>query len=274
MKIADLKVISASVRKEILKMLQKAGSGHPGGSLSAVELLVDLYNNHMNFNKDNFQDKNRDYFILSKGHVCPVLYAVLAQIGCFPKEELNTLRQLGSRLQGHPAKDKHLPGIEVSTGSLGYGLSIALGIAKGIKTLKQDNRVYVLMGDGEQQEGSIWEAVMCASHFKLDNLCAIIDCNNLQIDGKVEDILNIYPISDKYRAFGWNVIEIDGHNLKEVDNAYIQAKNCKEKPTVIIAQTIKGKGVSFMENVASWHGKTPNAEQLEQALKEIDASLK
>ena len=274
MEIADLKTISASVRKEVLKMLNKAGSGHPGGSLSAVELLVDLYNNHMNFNKDNWQDKNRDYFVLSKGHVCPVLYAVLAQIGCIPKEELDTLRKIGGRLQGHPAMDKHIPGIEVSTGSLGYGLSIAAGIAKGMKTLKQDNRVYVLMGDGEQQEGSVWEAVMSAPHFKLDNLCAIIDCNGLQIDGKVEDVLNINPIADKYRAFGWNVIEIDGHNLKEVDEAYAKAKQCKGKPTAIMAKTVKGKGVSFMENVADWHGKAPNAEQLEQALKEIDASLK
>lgn len=271
---ADLKVISASVRKEILKMLQKAGSGHPGGSLSAVELLVVLYNNHMNFNKDNFQDKNRDYFVLSKGHVCPVLYAVLCQIGCIPKEELDTLRKMGSRLQGHPAKDKQIPGIEVSTGSLGYGLSIAVGIAKGIKALKQNNRVYVLMGDGEQQEGSIWEAAMCAPHFKLDNLCAIVDCNGLQIDGEVENILNINPISDKYKAFGWNVIEIDGHNLVEVDKAYNKAKQYKDKPTVIIAKTVKGKGVSFMENVADWHGKAPNAEQLEKALKEIDESLK
>ncbi len=274
MEIADLKIISASVRKEVLKMLNKAGSGHPGGSLSAVELLVDLYNNHMNFNKDNWQDKNRDYFVLSKGHVCPVLYAVLAQIGCIPKEELDTLRKIGGRLQGHPAMDKHIPGIEVSTGSLGYGLSIAAGIAKGMKTLKQDNRVYVLMGDGEQQEGSVWEAVMAAPHFKLDNLCAIVDCNGLQIDGKVEDVLNINPIADKYRAFGWNVIEIDGHNLKEVDEAYTKAKQCKGKPTAIMAKTVKGKGVSFMENVADWHGKAPNAEQLEQALKEIDASLK
>ena len=274
MEIADLKIISASVRKDVLKMLQKAGSGHPGGSLSAVELLVDLYNNHMNFNKDNWQDKNRDYFVLSKGHVCPVLYAVLAQIGCIPKEELDTLRKIGGRLQGHPAMDKHIPGIEVSTGSLGYGLSIAAGIAKGMKTLKQDNRVYVLMGDGEQQEGSVWEAVMAAPHFKLDNLCAIVDCNGLQIDGKVEDVLNINPIADKYRAFGWNVIEIDGHNLKEVDEAYTKAKQCKGKPTAIMAKTVKGKGVSFMENVADWHGKAPNAEQLEQALKEIDASLK
>ncbi|MBQ4178293.1 MAG: transketolase [Elusimicrobia bacterium] len=274
MEIADLKIISASVRKEVLKMLNKAGSGHPGGSLSAVELLVDLYNNHMNFNKDNWQDKNRDYFVLSKGHVCPVLYAVLAQIGCIPKEELDTLRKIGGRLQGHPAMDKHIPGIEVSTGSLGYGLSIAAGIAKGMKALKQDNRVYVLMGDGEQQEGSVWEAVMAAPHFKLDNLCAIVDCNGLQIDGKVEDVLNINPIADKYRAFGWNVIEIDGHNLKEVDEAYTKAKQCKGKPTAIMAKTVKGKGVSFMENVADWHGKAPNAEQLEQALKEIDASLK
>ena len=274
MEVSDLKHISASVRKEILKMLQKAGSGHPGGSLSAVELLVDLYINHMNFNKDNYQNINRDYFVLSKGHVCPVLYAVLAQIGCIPKEELDTLRKVGSRLQGHPAMDKHVPGIEISTGSLGYGLSIGVGIAKGMKTLKQDNRVYVLMGDGEQQEGSIWEAVMCAPHFKLDNLCAIVDCNGLQIDGKVEDILNINPISDKYKAFGWNVIEIDGHNLKEIDDAYSKAKQCKGKPTVIIAKTIKGKGVSFMENVADWHGKVPNAEQLEQALKEIDESIK
>ena len=274
MEIADLKVISASVRKEILKMLQKAGSGHPGGSLSAVELMVDLYINHMNFNKDNFQDKNRDYFVLSKGHVCPVLYAVLSQIGCIPKEELDTLRKIGGRLQGHPAMDKHIPGVEISTGSLGYGLSIAAGIAKGMKTLKQNNRVYVLMGDGEQQEGSVWEAVMAAPHFKLDNLCAIIDCNGLQIDGKVEDVLNINPIADKYRAFGWNVLEIDGHNLQEVDQAYSKAKQCKGKPTAIIAKTVKGKGVAFMENVADWHGKAPNAEQLEQALKEIDESLK
>lgn len=274
MEFADLKIVSASVRKEILNMLYKAGSGHPGGSLSSVELLVDLYYNHMNFNSNNSLDKNRDYFVLSKGHVCPVLYAVLAQIGCFPKEELDTLRKIGSRLQGHPAKDKKLPGIEISTGSLGYGLSIGVGIAKGMKTLNQNNRVYVLMGDGEQQEGSIWEAVMAAPHFKLDNLCAIIDCNGLQIDGKVEDVLNINPIADKYKAFGWNVIEIDGHDLKEIDAAYAHAKNVKGMPTVIVAKTVKGKGVSFMENVYGWHGKVPNAEQLEQALKEIDESLK
>ena len=270
MEFDKLKQIATNVRKDILCMLQKAGSGHPGGSLSSVELLVDLYYNHMNFNKDNYKDENRDYFILSKGHVCPVLYAVLAQIGCIPKEELCTLRQVGSRLQGHPAMDKHIPGVEVSTGSLGYGLSIACGVAKAIKTLKKDNRVYVLMGDGEQQEGSVWEAAMSSAHFKLDNLCAIIDNNGLQIDGQVKDVLNVSPIADKYKSFGWNVIEIDGHNLEEVDKAYSQAKLCKGKPTAIIAKTVKGKGVSFMENVADWHGKAPSLEQLEQALKELD----
>ncbi len=270
MELSKLKEVATSVRKDILCMIQKAGSGHPGGSLSSVELLVDLYYNHINFNKNNFKDENRDYFILSKGHVCPVLYAVLAQIGCISKEELWTLRQVGSRLQGHPAKDKEIPGIEISTGSLGYGLSIACGVAKAFKSLKKDNRVYVLMGDGEQQEGSIWEAVMSASHFKLDNLCAIIDNNGLQIDGKVENVLNVEPLSQKYSAFGWNVISIDGHNFEEIDKAYSQAKLCKGKPTVIIAKTVKGKGVSFMENVADWHGKAPSAEQLEQALKEIE----
>jgi len=270
MELVKLKQIATTLRKDILCMLQKAGSGHPGGSLSSVELLVDLYYNHMNFNKDNFNDKNRDFFILSKGHVCPVLYAVLAQIGCISKEELSTLRQVGSRLQGHPAMDKHIPGIEISTGSLGYGLSIACGAAKAFKASKQNNRVYVLMGDGEQQEGSVWEAVMSSAHFQLDNLCAIIDNNGLQIDGKVKDVLNVEPLADKYRAFGWNVIEIDGHNLEEVDNAYLQAKQCKGKPTVIIAKTVKGKGVSFMENIADWHGKAPSQEQLDQALKELD----
>lgn len=273
METADLKIISASVRKDILTMLEQAGSGHPGGSLSSVELMVDLYFNHMKINPKNFNDPERDFFILSKGHVCPVLYSVLAQMECISKDELCTLRKIGSRLQGHPAKDKNIPGIEISTGSLGYGLSIAVGVAKGMKTLKKDNRVYVLMGDGEQQEGSIWEAAMSASHFKLDNLCAVVDCNGLQIDGPVDKILNINPITDKYLSFGWNVISIDGHNLDEVDNAYTQARLQKDKPTVIIAKTVKGKGVSFMENNADWHGKAPSKEQLLQAFKEIDEAL-
>ncbi|MCL2145482.1 MAG: transketolase, partial [Endomicrobia bacterium] len=205
MQTSDLKIISAMVRKDIIRMLGLAGSGHPGGSLSAVELLVGLYFNHMKFDPKNPNDQDRDYFVLSKGHVCPVLYAVLAQLECITGDELCTLRQAGSRLQGHPAKDKGLPGIEISTGSLGYGLSIGAGIAVGLKQAKSANRVYVLMGDGEQQEGSIWEAVMAASHFKLDNLCAIIDDNGLQIDGETRKIMNIHPLAEKYKAFGWNV---------------------------------------------------------------------
>ncbi|OEG69894.1 transketolase, partial [Candidatus Endomicrobiellum trichonymphae] len=191
----------------------------------------------MKINPKDVNDQNRDYFILSKGHVCPVLYAVLARLGYFNSDELRTLRKAGSRLQGHPAKDKELPGIEISTGSLGYGLSIGAGIAVGMKQSKKNNRIYVLMGDGEQQEGSIWEAVMSAAHFKLDNLCAIVDDNGLQIDGATKDIMNVDPLADKYRAFGWSVIEIDGHNLEAVDKAYSQFKTEKGKPTAIIAKT-------------------------------------
>jgi transketolase len=273
MQTSDLKIVSAAVRKDIVKMLNLAGSGHPGGSLSSVELLVSLYFNHMKFNPKNPSDPDRDYFVLSKGHGCPVLYAVLAQLECITGDELCTLRQAGSRLQGHPAKDKGLPGIEISTGSLGYGLSIGAGIAAGLKQTKSPNRVYVLMGDGEQQEGSIWEAVMAAPHLKLSNLCAIVDDNGLQIDGATKDIMNIQPLAEKYRAFGWNVIEIDGHNLDEVDKAYAAAKAETNKPTAIIAKTVKGKGVSFMENLAEWHGKAPSKELLEKAIAEIDAAL-
>ncbi|MCL1972167.1 MAG: transketolase [Endomicrobia bacterium] len=273
MQTSDLKIVSAAVRKDIVKMLNLAGSGHPGGSLSSVELLVSLYFNHMKFNPKNPSDPDRDYFVLSKGHGCPVLYAVLAQLECITGDELCTLRQAGSRLQGHPAKDKGLPGIEISTGSLGYGLSIGAGIAAGLKQTKSPNRVYVLMGDGEQQEGSIWEAVMAAPHLKLSNLCAIVDDNGLQIDGATKDIMNIQPLAEKYRAFGWNVIEIDGHNLDEVDKAYAAAKAETNKPTAIIAKTVKGKGVSFMENLAEWHGKAPSKELLEKAIAEIDTAL-
>ena len=273
MQTSDLKIISASVRKDIIKMLGIAGSGHPGGSLSSVELLVGLYFKHMKFDPKNPVNPDRDYFVLSKGHVCPVLYAVLARLECISGDELCTLRQAGSRLQGHPAKDKGLPGIEVSTGSLGYGLSIGAGIAAGLKQAKSNNRVYVLMGDGEQQEGSVWEAAMSAPHLKLVNLCAIVDDNGLQIDGETKDVMNIQSIADKYRSFGWNVIEIDGHNLDEVDAAYAKAKQEKEKPTAIIAKTVKGKGVSFMENLAEWHGKTPTKEMVEKAIAEIDASI-
>jgi transketolase len=270
----DLKIISANVRKDIIKMLGVSGSGHPGGSLSSVELVVSLYFKHMKFNAKNVNDPDRDYFVLSKGHVCPVLYAVLAHLGCFNVDELCTLRKPGSRLQGHPAKDKELPGIEVSTGSLGYGLSIGVGIAAGIRQVKKNNKIYVLMGDGEQQEGSVWEAVMAGSHFKLDNLCAIVDNNGLQIDGLTKNVMNVEPLGDKYRSFGWNVIAIDGHNLEEIDRAYAQFKAEKGKPTAIIAKTIKGKGVSYMENLSEWHGKIPSKELIEKALEEIDASIK
>ncbi|MDR1195960.1 MAG: transketolase [Endomicrobium sp.] len=273
MQTSDLKIISAAVRKDIIKMLGLAGSGHPGGSLSSVELLVALYFNHMKFNPNNADDPDRDYFVLSKGHVCPVLYAVLAQTECISGDELCTLRQAGSRLQGHPAKDKELPGIEISTGSLGYGLSIGAGIAAGLKQAKKANRVYVLMGDGEQQEGSIWEAAMAAPHLNLNNLCAIVDDNALQIDGETKKVMNIQPLAQKYKAFGWNTIEIDGHDLDAINAAYAAAKSETNKPTAIIAKTVKGKGVSFMENLAEWHGKTPSKELAEKALAEINATL-
>jgi transketolase len=269
----SLKSIAVKVRRDIVKMISAAGSGHPGGSLSSVELLVSLYFNHINFDSKNPDSDDRDYFILSKGHVCPVLYAVLAQRGCFELDELATLRKVGSRLQGHPAKDKGLPGIEVSTGSLGYGLSIGVGIAVGMKRAKKDNKVYVLMGDGEQQEGSVWEAAMSASHFRLDNLCAIVDNNALQIDGSTKSIMNIESLSDKYKAFGWNVISVDGHNFDEIDDAYNRFKADSGNPTVIIAETVKGKGVSFMENAVEWHGKAPSKEFLQKAIEEIDKSV-
>lgn len=269
MELAKLKEIAVNVRRNILTMLETAGSGHPGGSLSAVELMVSLYFEHIKFDPAKPQSPDRDYFILSKGHACPVFYAVLAELGCVSNQELCTLRKPDSRLQGHPASDKGLPGIEVSTGSLGYGLSVAAGAALGMKRASKVNRVYCLMGDGEQQEGSVWEAAMAAPHLKLDNLCAIVDNNGLQIDGAVKDVMNIDPLADKYKAFGWNVISVDGHDLTQVSAAYKAAKETKGKPTVIIAKTVKGKGVSFMENNADWHGKVPSKEQLAQALAQL-----
>jgi transketolase len=269
MKIAELEQIAKRVRRNIITMLAGAGSGHPGGSLSSVELLVSLYFGHMKFDPKNQRSSDRDYFILSKGHVCPVLYAVLVELDCLGSEELCSLRKIGSRLQGHPACDKGLPGIEVSTGSLGYGLSVGVGIALGLKTEKKKNRVYVLMGDGEQQEGSIWEAAMSAPNFGLNNLVAIVDCNKLQIDGFVKDVMGIEPLADKYRSFGWNVLSINGHDLNAVLAAYEKADESEYRPTVILADTIKGKGISFMENLVDWHGKAPSKEQLAQALKEL-----
>ncbi|MDR2676836.1 MAG: transketolase [Endomicrobium sp.] len=274
----ELIKISANVRKDIIKMINISGSGHPGGSLSAVELLVALYFKYINFDPKNINNPNRDYFILSKGHACPVLYSVLARFGCLNIDELYTLRKLGSRLQGHPSRNEKIPGIDVSTGSLGYGLSIGLGIAIGIKKqINRNNRIYVLMGDGEQQEGSVWEGIMSAVHYKLNNLCVIIDNNGMQIDGNTKDIMNIEPLADKYKIFGWDTFVIDGHNFDEIDKAYSQfvenAKKKQGKPTAIIAKTVKGKGISFMENVISWHGNAPSEEELKKALNEIDASI-
>lgn len=255
------------VRQNILKMVHKAKSGHPGGSLSAVELLVVLFE-HMKHNPKNPKWEGRDRFVLSKGHASPVYYAVLAEYGYFPQEELMSFRKLGSRLQGHPS-NLYLDFVEVPTGSLGQGLSMACGIALSLKLDNNPARVYCLIGDGELQEGSCWEAFMNADTHKLNNVVAIIDRNRLQIDGSTEDIKCLDNLKSKIESFNWNVIEIDGHNSTQIVLAYLVAKS-SDKPTAIIANTIKGKGVSFMENNAGWHGKAPNDEELKQALEELE----
>lgn len=266
--LAKLKEICKDIRADIVKMTSAAGSGHPGGSLSAVELMTALYFNVMNHRPGEVDWPERDRFFLSKGHACPVVYSVMARTGYFPVEELLTLRKCGTRLQGHPSC-KALPGIEVSSGSLGQGLSIANGVALAAKLGKKAWRSYVLLGDGELQEGQVWEAIMTAAHYKLDNVCALVDYNGLQIDGNVESVMGLAPLTQKWQAFNWHTIEIDGHDLTAVLAAYEEAKNTKGKPSVIIAKTVKGKGVSFMENVAGWHGKTPNSEELQKALDDI-----
>ncbi|MFC1566540.1 transketolase [bacterium] len=259
------------VRKDIINMLHKAKSGHPGGSLSCVELMVALYHDVLKHDPKNPCWDERDRVIFSKGHVCPTLYSCLARCGYFDPKELDTLRQMGSRLQGHPGLCSELPGIEITTGSLGQGLSIGVGMSLGAKQKKLKSRAYVLLGDGELQSGQIWEAVMSAAHYKLDNLCAIVDYNNLQIDGRVEDVMGISPLKEKWMSFGWHVISIEGHKYDEILEAYKEALAIKTKPTVILATTIKGKGVSFMEDKAEWHGKAPSEEEREQALKEIES---
>jgi transketolase len=266
--LAKLKEICKDVRADIVRMTAAAGSGHPGGSLSAVELMTALYFNVMNHRPNEVDWPERDRFFLSKGHACPVVYSVMARTGYFPVEELVTLRKCGTRLQGHPSC-KALPGIEVSSGSLGQGLSIANGVALAAKLNKKSYRSYVLMGDGELQEGQIWEAMMTAAHYKLDNVCALVDYNGLQIDGDVEAVMGVAPLAQKWQSFNWHTIEIDGHDLEKVLAAYEEARNTKGKPSVIIAKTTKGKGVSFMENVAGWHGKTPNNEEMQKALDDI-----
>ncbi|SHI09013.1 transketolase [Sporanaerobacter acetigenes] len=264
----ELKSIAKSLRINIIKMLEKSQSGHPGGSLSACEILTALYFKEMDIDPKNPHWEDRDRFVLSKGHGAPVLYAVLAERGYFPREELNSLRKINSMLQGHPDM-KGTPGVDMTTGSLGQGLSAASGMALAGKIDKKDYRVYALVGDGEVQEGIIWEAAMSAAHYKLDNLTVFMDHNGLQIDGKNEDVMNIEPIDEKFKAFGWHVIKIDGHNFEEIFAALEEAKNTKGKPTMIIASTVKGKGVSFMENQAGWHGKAPSSEQAQQALEEL-----
>lgn len=259
--------ICKKVRQNILKMIHNVKSGHPGGSLSAVELLVVLFE-YMSHNPENPKWEERDRFILSKGHSSPAYYAVLAEYGYIPKEELMTFRKLGSRLQGHPSS-LYLDCVEVPTGSLGQGLSMACGIALSLKLDENPAKVYCLMGDGELQEGSCWEAFMNADTHKLNNVVAIIDRNRLQIDGNTEDIKCLDNLKRKIEDFNWNVIEIDGHNSAQIISAYIKTKT-SDKPTAIIANTIKGKGVSFMENNAGWHGKAPNDEELAQALKELE----
>ncbi|MFH1715575.1 MAG: transketolase [Elusimicrobiota bacterium] len=270
MNIQELIDAGKLVRKDIINMIYEAGSGHPGGSLSCVEIMVSLYWGILKHDPKNPAWEERDRVIFSKGHVCPTLYSCLARKGYFDDKQLCTLRKCGTKLQGHPGYCYNLPGIETTTGSLGQGLSIGVGMALGMINKKINSRVYVLLGDGELQSGQIWEAVMSASHFKLDNLCAIVDNNNLQIDGFVDDVMSIKPLKEKWESFGWHAIEIDGHNFNEILDAYKKAMTIKKKPTVIIAKTIKGKGISFMENIADWHGKSPNAEQRDKALQEIE----
>jgi len=274
MKRPDIKALqkkAIEVRKNILAMLYQAGSGHTGGSLSIVEILLSLYYYKLRHDPKNPQWPQRDRFILSKGHGCPALYAVLAECGYFPIEELLTLRKFGSRLQGHPQKG--LPGLEISSGSLGQGLSIANGMALAARMDELPVRVYCLMGDGETNEGQIWEAAMTASHYGLDNLCGIVDFNKLQIDGFCCDVKNMGAVNKKWESFGWNVIDVDGHDVGALTEALDDAERIKGQPTVLICRTVKGKGVSFIENQVQWHGMAPKKDEMERALKELDAAL-
>lgn len=264
-----LKGLTKKIRRHIVKMVHHAGSGHPGGSLSATEVLTVLFNEHMRIDSQNPNWDDRDCFFLSKGHCTPVYYSILAELGFFPVEELLTFRDVDGRLHGHPCVE-HIPGVDISSGSLGQGLSVGNGVALAAKIDGSERRSYVMIGDGELQEGQIWEAAMTTAHYNLDNVCAIIDWNKIQLDDFVENVKGVKNLGDKFRAFGWHVIEIDGHDLKAVDDAFIEAKNTKGKPTAILAHTIKGKGVSYMENTHDWHGLAPNDEQLEIALKELE----
>ena len=271
MKITDideLKMIAKKARRNIIDQVYGASSGHPGSSLSCVDILTALYFNEMNINPEDPKMENRDRLVLSKGHAAPALYSMLAQRGYFLEEELKEFRKLGSRLQGHPDSNK-LPGLDMSSGSLGQGLSAACGMALASKLKKQNNRIYCILGDGELQEGQVWEAAMTAGHYKLDNLCVIVDNNNLQIDGEVKEVMSPYPIDKKFESFGFAVFKADGHNFENLLEVFDMAKLIKKQPVAIIANTVKGNGISFMENKAEWHGKAPNEEQYNQAMSEL-----
>jgi len=260
--------IARDIRRDVVVMTTKAKSGHPGGSLSAADIMTALYFHHLRHDPENPRWKDRDRFVLSKGHVCPALYAALARCGYFSRETLWSLRQVNSILQGHPDMTK-TPGVETSTGSLGQGLSIGIGMALAAKLDRKDYRVYVLLGDGELDEGQVWEAAMAASHYKIDNLAAIVDLNGLQLDGFTKNIMSLDPVADKWRAFGWHVIEINGHNMNEILDALDATEKVKSRPTVIVAHTVKGRGVSFMENQVKYHGQPLTEEQLKKALEEL-----
>lgn len=264
-RIAELEEKARKLRVSIVRTLHRSQSGHTGGSLSAIDMVTALYFHKMRHNPADPGWDGRDRFVLSKGHAAPALYVALAEAGYFPPEDLMMLRRLGSHLQGHP-DSKSTPGVEVPTGSLGQGLSMAVGMALGLRLDGKENRVYALMGDGELQEGQVWEAAMAGGHYKLDNLCAMVDANALQIDGEVAKVMNVAPIADKFRAFGWNALEIDGHDMAAIIDSLEMAEKVKGKPTVIVARTVKGKGVSFFENKASYHGVPPSDEELPRAL--------
>ena len=263
----ELQKISKELRRDIIESISKAGSGHPGGALSVIDIVTYLYFEKMNISVDKMKDKERDIFVLSKGHAAPAQYVALAKKGFFDREELWNLRKTGAILQGHPCKDK-CPGVEVSTGSLGQGLSNGCGIALGKKMDNLKGNVYVVLGDGEIQEGIVWETAMSAAMFKLNNLVAIVDKNNIQLDGRTSEIMNVDSLEEKWKGFGWNVISCDGHDFEDLDRSFNNLS--EDKPTVIIANTIKGKGVSFMEDNVAWHGMAPNAEETKQALEELN----
>ncbi|MDQ0176081.1 transketolase [Bacillus chungangensis] len=264
----ELQVLAKRIRRHIIRMTHHAGSGHPGGSLSATELMTVLFFEHLNVDPKNPDWENRDCFFLSKGHCTPVYYSVLAEKGFFPIEELMTFRDVDGRLHGHPCGE-HIPGVDISSGSLGQGLSVANGVALAAKLDGKSRHAYVMIGDGESQEGQVWEAAMTTAHYNLDNVCAIIDWNKIQLDDFVENIKGMKDFPAKWRAFGWHVIEMNGHNLIEVDEAFKEAKRTKGKPTAILAHTVKGKGISFMEDTHKWHGLAPNDKELDLALKEL-----